>query len=137
MGRIDIEESSGAPSAAAAKRAQKGAAALAATADAASAVSPATAGNGAAAMKSATVKECIKKETFNSDSGYFEGDEEEYEEAEGRVGGGGDVSSASEAEDRLAAREASVEIIFDKNATNNNVGQDGKSHNTGTAYCLL
>lgn len=56
-------------------------------------------------------KECIKKETLNSDSGYFEGDEE-----------GGDIESS---------REGSVEIIFDKNATNNNVGQDGKSPNTG------
>ena len=50
----------------------------------------------------------------SNESGYFEDEEEAGE-----------------------VRENSIEIIFDKNATNNNVGQDGKSHNTGTAYCLL
>ena len=43
-----------------------------------------------------------KTEPLNSDSGYFEG------------------------EDDTLQREESVEIIFDKNASNNNLGADGK-----------
>ena len=43
-----------------------------------------------------------KTEPLNSDSGYFEG------------------------EDETLRREESVEIIFDKNASNNNLGADGK-----------
>ena len=48
-----------------------------------------------------------KTETLNSDSGYFEGEDEGIQ------------------------NEPSVEIIFDKNASNNNGGTDGKSSNTG------
>ena len=47
------------------------------------------------------------KEPLNSDSGYFEGEEGELQ------------------------TESSVEIIFDKNASNNNLGADGKTPNSG------
>ena len=61
-------------------------------------------------------KETGKMEPLNSDSGYFEGEGEEDGEAEGEAS---------------LQTEASVEIIFDKNASNNNLGKDGKSLNSG------
>ncbi len=60
--------------------------------------------------------EAAKRPGVSDESGYFE--EEEL------------MAASLQAED-------SVEIIFDKNATNNNLGPDGRSPNTGIIFAIF
>jgi hypothetical protein len=61
--------------------------------------------------------ETAKRPGVSDESGFYEEDEAMA------------CASSLQAED-------SVEIIFDKNASNNNLGADGRSPNTGTVYCV-